>query len=209
VQGAFRRWLRNLQRAAHRHGVVQALVSVLPRRATGEPWCTEGSIGASWLCGDDLVARHACSWAVPRSRGVSEELQPATSLAIPALTKERGAAQWRVRAASHIGPAPPQERGAPELLRLRSGGPAREQAPPWAFSGAVALQWASGGQVCQDEIVTRRGAFQHGNRHMACTRSCLIRSTCSTCPGGNRGRSSGPRSGCTCPRRRGRNSLGL
>ena len=87
------------------------------------------------------------------------------------------------------------------LPRLRSGGPAREQAPPWAFSGAVALQWASGGQVCQDEIVTRRGAFQHRNRHsMACTRSCLIRSTRSTCPGGNRGRSSGPRSGCICPR---------
>ena len=124
VQGAFRRWLRNLQRAAHRHGVVQALVSVLPRRATGEPWCTEGSIGASWLCGDDLVARHACSWAVPRSRGVSEELQPATSLAIPALTKERGAAQWRVRAASHTGPAPPHRReGLPSCRGCAPGDP--------------------------------------------------------------------------------------
>ena len=114
---------------------------LLYRSCQGERPANHGAqrgIGASWLCGDDLVARHACSWAVPRSRGVSEELQPATSLAIPALTRERGAAQWRVRAASHIGPAPPQERGcrgcAPGDLRgnKRRPGPSAAQ---WRCNG--------------------------------------------------------------------------
>ena len=128
AQGAFRRWLRNLQRAAdqpsksNRHAeedVVQALVSV-------------------------VVARHAIPFIGPCICGVSEgEHYPAASLEIPALANERGAAQWRVRAASHTGPAPPHRReGLPSCRGCAPGDPRGSKRRP----GPSAAQWRCNGR---------------------------------------------------------------
>ena len=100
--------------------------------------------------------------------------------------------------ASHRGgPVSPLKRVSEAAeAALRRG--ARGQGRP-SFFGTVQLHL--GRRRSRDGAVTRRGSFPPRNPHTACKSSRLLRSTC---PGRNRGKSSGLYSGCTCPRHRGR-----
>ena len=83
-----------------------------------------------------------------------------------------------------------------------------ERAQPSAFNSTMQLRYLKSeeGRNCHP----RRGTFPPCSHYKACKSSSLLACyKCSTCPGRNRGKSSGLYSGCTCPRHRGRILFGL